>query len=254
VVFGSAREISLVVDSQMSRISNAYAYKFRKLLESSRSRRLEKGVACLFKSANDLSARQSIPLSLALARVYEQVSLKIQHWQDQRGSLRLEPARPEAASIRFLCDVGLGGLARWLRAAGYEALWNPHLEDDNHLLREARRTATTLLTTDSLLMERRVLRSGTIPALWVPPTLTMMEQLAVVLQELRLPLREPRCMNCGGELQKTDKESARIRIPPKTYRWLDEYFVCGSCGKLFWRGTHWNKIRQRLESVSRNFK
>jgi uncharacterized protein with PIN domain len=41
-------------------------------------------------------------------------------------------------------------------------------------------------------------------------------------------------MSCGGELLKGDKEALRERIPPKTYRWLGEYFVCGRCGKLFW--------------------
>ena len=106
-----------------------------------------------------------------------------------------------------------------------------------------------LLTTDSLLMERRVLRDGEIPAFWVSPALTMLEQLTAVLLELRLSLGEPRCMNCGGELRMIEKEKARDRIPPKTYRWLDEYFVCKRCDKLFWHGTHWQKIEQRLQTL-----
>ena len=55
-------------------------------------------------------------------------------------------------------------------------------------------------------------------------------------------------MKCGGTLEAVDKEAMRERIPPRTYRWLDEYFLCQTCGKLFWRGTHWQRIRQRLES------
>jgi uncharacterized protein with PIN domain len=46
-----------------------------------------------------------------------------------------------------------------------------------------------------------------------------------------------------------EKEKARDRIPPKTYRWLDEYFVCKRCDKLFWHGTHWQKIEQRLQTL-----
>ena len=158
---------------------------------------------------------------------------------------RLQPPR------LFLCDAGLGGLARWLRAAGHEALWEASI-DDADLLREARKLSATILTTDSMLMERRLLRDRVISALWLPPTLKIPEQLALVFRELGLKVGEPRCMACGGELIRGDKEALRERIPPKTYRWLDEYFLCRRCGKLFWRGTHWERIRRKLGEVTRN--
>ena len=126
-----------------------------------------------------------------------------------------------------MCDAGLGGLARWLRAAGYEAVWQPDIADDE-LLRQARAMPATILTTDSMLMERRLLRDGIIPAFWLPPTLRIPEQLALVFREFGLTLRGPRCMSCGGELRRGYKEALRERIPPRTYRWLDEYFVCGA--------------------------
>jgi len=65
-----------------------------------------------------------------------------------------------------------------------------------------------------------------------------------------LKKREPRCMSCGGELRRESKEALRERIPPKTFKWLDEYFVCSRCGKLFWRGTHWHKIESELQKMT----
>jgi len=56
-------------------------------------------------------------------------------------------------------------------------------------------------------------------------------------------------MACGGELERVSKESVRERIPPKTYRWLDEYFVCSRCDKVFWRGTHWERITKELQQL-----
>ena len=53
-------------------------------------------------------------------------------------------------------------------------------------------------------------------------------------------------MSCGGELRRVEKKALRDRISPKTYRWLDEYFVCAHCDHLFWRGTHWTRIQQQL--------
>ena len=59
-------------------------------------------------------------------------------------------------------------------------------------------------------------------------------------------------MACGGQLVRADKEALRERIPPRTYRWRDEYFLCGRCGKLFWHGTHWDRIQCELQSVEEN--
>jgi uncharacterized protein with PIN domain len=56
-------------------------------------------------------------------------------------------------------------------------------------------------------------------------------------------------MNCGGELQPRDKEALQERIRSRTYRWLDEYFICGRCGQLLWRGTHWLRIQKQLSQL-----
>jgi uncharacterized protein with PIN domain len=151
-------------------------------------------------------------------------------------------------SLQFWCDSGLGGLCRWLRAAGYDTLWEPCI-DDNELVRRARSDARILLTTDSLLMERRLVRDRIVPALWLPPTLKIPEQMRLAIDEFQLTLRDPRCMACGGELRRTPKEQLRDRIPPKTWRWLDEYFLCSRCGQLFWSGTHWQAIRHGLAEI-----
>ncbi len=146
---------------------------------------------------------------------------------------------------RFFCDSGLGGLARWLWACGYEAWWKPHI-DDSELIQRARALDAVVLTTDSMLLERRLVRDRVVPTFWLPPILRIPEQLEIVFGEFGLQVGEPRCMHCGGELQPGDKQQLRDKIPPRTYRWLNEYFVCRSCGKLFWHGTHWEKIRNQL--------
>jgi len=102
-----------------------------------------------------------------------------------------------------------------------------------------------------MLMERRVLRDRIIPAFWLPPTLNIPEQLALVFREFGLTRRGPRCMSCGGELHQVSKEALRDRVPPRTYRWLDEFFLCRRCDKLFWHGTHWHRIVEKLAALSR---
>jgi len=223
----------------VSRIRKAYQVRFRTLLQLARARRLEQGVEWLVAKACHLSASENIPQAQAFTRVYDQLAA--------RPPFR-RPTAPRVPVV-FWCDAGLGGLARWLRAAGYDALWQPDIADDE-LVRQARKTAATILTTDSLLMERRLLRDGIVPGYWLPPTLGIPEQLALVFREFGLTPGEPRCMSCGGELRRVEKEALRERIPPKTYRWLDAYFVCARCDRLFWRGTHWTRIERQLKQAA----
>src|SRR5205085_2570486 len=57
------------------------------------------------------------------------------------------------------------------------------------------------------------------------------------------------CDDGLGGLVRQEKETLKERIPPKTFRWLDEYFVCADCGKLFWKGTHWMRIDEQLRTI-----
>jgi len=222
----------------MSRIRKAYETRFRWLLQHVHARKLDQGIEWLVQKAGRLSEEKGLSTSQALARVHEELAARPPFNQ----------IKPTGRFEHFFCDAGLGGLARWLRAAGYEALWVSGIPDDE-LLGKARELETTILTTDSMLMERRVLRDRLIPAFWLPPTLTIAEQLKTVFREFELQLRSPRCMSCGGELVRADKEQLQDRIPPRTYLWIDEYFLCRQCGKLFWHGTHWRRIVNTLKTL-----
>ncbi len=215
----------------VSRIKKFYERRFKFLREKGGAGTQSDNVSALFAQAYRFSAEQKIKPDLALALLH--------------ADLRRNVGEVHGFPDRFYCDVGLGGLTRWLRGAGYEAFWKPDL-DDAAVIRETEKIAGTLITTDSLMTERGVLRDGVVPWIWVPSSLMLKEQLVIVLRELGLSLRDSRCMHCGGVLKKVEKASVIDRIPPRTALWLDEYFVCERCAQLFWRGTHWKKINDHL--------
>lgn len=229
------------IGNGMSRIQTAYEHRYRELLQRFGTRRVEQGVNWLLRHAARLREKDMISLPDSLTQVARELAAK-------RLKTRPPLAR-DGQKIAFFCDSGLGGLARWLRGSGYETFWEPSI-DDYELLQRAQKLSATVLTTDSLLMERAVVRDHFIPALWLPPTLSITEALAFVFHEFGLITREPLCMSCGGELRPESKEALRERIPPKTFKWLDEFFVCSHCGKLFWKGTHWHKIKSELETMA----
>lgn len=149
----------------------------------------------------------------------------------------------------FVCDAMLGGLARWLRAAGYDASWSADI-DDWELVRLARRENRILLTSDTGIMKIGIVRDGEVPSLFIPHGLRARGQLSFVLNHFKLAVRDPRCMNCGGTLVDVPKEQVRERLPKRTYEWLDRFYECDHCGKLFWEGTHWQRIAHQLDLVS----
>src|SRR5262245_24201004 len=100
---------------------------------------------------------------------------------------------------RFACDAMLGGLARWLRAAGYDASWHDGI-DDRDLVRLGQAEGRTVLSSDDDIFGFAVVRDRVVPALFVPRGLDVQAQLRHVLRELSLPLLGPRCMACSGVL------------------------------------------------------
>jgi hypothetical protein len=233
-----------------ARIEAGFRHRFRDLLALVSPRRLEFGVELLMGRGRDLARREGTPLAAGLAQVYEFTRVRVKRRVEVTGACAV--VRPpwslfsEARPPRFLCDPSLGGLARWLRAAGYEARVVRG--------REAPRAAPAdpglvLLTTDSAVLDRLV-RDGQGPVLWLPSALTMREQLAMVLRDLGLRPREARCMACGGALVQARKEDVHPRIPPRTALWKDEYFVCAACDQLFWQGTHWERIAPALAAAA----
>jgi|SRR6266850_6006382 len=104
----------------MGRILKAYQSRFRSMLLQAGARRPEQGADWLVARAHRLSAARHLPLSATLTQIYQ----NLQRQCLSRNVNDTAPAKPLPTPV-FWCDSGLGGLARWLRAAGYDSLWHP---------------------------------------------------------------------------------------------------------------------------------
>ncbi|HEX6709594.1 MAG TPA: Mut7-C RNAse domain-containing protein [Rubrobacter sp.] len=157
---------------------------------------------------------------------------------------------PRDTSVRFLCDAMLGGLAKWLRAAGYNAYYASEGTDvsDATLTRKALEESRVLLTSDGGFLERKPVRDGSVGFLKVPP-LPLEDQLRLVVEHFGLVRRQSRCMECNGELEIVPREAVAGRVPPGVVRDHEMFFVCQDCGRVFWHGSHWQRIGARLERV-----
>lgn len=144
----------------------------------------------------------------------------------------------------FLVDGMLGRLARWLRILGYDAAWEPGW-GDAQLVRRARAEGRILLTRDRELARRRGVRV----------LLLEDEHLEGQLRQLRRDLgltweeRVPRCLLCNEPLEPLPRDEAWGLVPPYVFVHHDRFFLCPSCERVYWRGTHWEDVERRLQSL-----
>ena len=228
-----------------ARLLAGFRHRLRALLAALPAEERHGEVERLIVEAHERSGREGLSVADALFLVHEE--LRARGGPAARTASAAAPA--DGAAPAFLCDPSLGGLARWLRAAGYDARLAPEVPV-HRLPDEAHARGLVLLTSDAETLERRIAVDGSLRLVWLPCALHTAQKLALVLRDLGLPLREPRCMACGGELVARPKEAVRPRIPPRTALWKDEYFVCASCERLFWQGTHWQRIVPALREAA----
>ncbi len=150
---------------------------------------------------------------------------------------------PQSAP-RFIADVMLGRLARWLRVLGYDTLYFTDMDDDT-LAERARAEDRILLTRDVELARRRRLR-----VVLLDDDQTE-AQLREVVRRLHLSTDEAfsRCINCNLPLVEFSLDEARELVPPYVFATHDRFRRCPNCGKVYWRGTHWAHMREILESA-----
>ncbi len=150
---------------------------------------------------------------------------------------------------RFLVDINVGRLAKWLRVLGYDALLARDVVDDNALVRLALREERVLLTRDTHIFERRVVTSGRLRALLVQHD-AVADQLRQVMDALALEGTAQafsRCIECNQPLEQRLPDEVRTLVPPYVYRTQKAYAQCPSCRRVYWQGTHWENMRKEME-------
>ena len=147
---------------------------------------------------------------------------------------------------RFLVDVNVARLAKWLRVMGYDTLYIPDV-DDTELLQVAVRQDRVVLTRDRYILERRVVTSGQAKVVLIR-SVDFREQMHQVTEAYRLDFHNgfTLCIECNEVLGEISKESVRDRVPPFVYRTHEQFQVCPNCDKLYWRGTHWRNMKTEL--------
>ena len=152
---------------------------------------------------------------------------------------------------RFVADGHLGKLARNLRLLGLDTIYDRDA-DDRRLLEIIIVDERALLTRDRRLLMHSVVRHG-----YCPRSPDAEEQTAEVLA--RFSLRKDkttlvpysRCVRCNGRLDAVKKEEVLgpLAAEPLTLRYYQTFRRCAGCGRIYWPGTHFEKLTARVSRL-----
>ncbi|WP_251329879.1 Mut7-C RNAse domain-containing protein [Haloplanus pelagicus] len=143
---------------------------------------------------------------------------------------------------RFLCDAMLGKLATYLRMCGYDTAYalDRGVEADDAVQDLAEREGRRLVTRDADLAART---EGAI-RLAARDVDGQLRELRAAGVRLTLPATPRRCGRCNGPLGpvSADAETPEDTPDPAT----TDVWRCERCGGHFWKGSHWDDVRERL--------
>ena len=152
--------------------------------------------------------------------------------------LREKPLR----NPRFIIDVNLGKLARFMRLLGFDSLYRNDYRDAE-VVNIAVKEQRIVLTRDRRLLYIKHISHG----YWVR-AVDIESQVDEVLRRFDLfgsiqPFA--RCLVCNGILVPVAKADILDRLEPKTRLYFEVFHRCTDCRRIYWEGSHMEDMRQR---------
>lgn len=157
--------------------------------------------------------------------------------------LRAEPLR----NPRFILDVNLGKLARKLRMLGFDSLYDNGY-DDRQIIAIAKESCRIILTRDVELLKHGQVQRG----YWVRSTdsETQIEEVITKFDLFESIKSFSICLDCNGTIQEASKAEIYDSLPEQTRQSFNEFFRCLSCGKIYWKGSHYEHMMRFIRKIS----
>lgn len=158
--------------------------------------------------------------------------------------LRPHPLRES----KFVVDVHLGKLARLLRLLGFDAAYRNDLTDAE-IIRISRAENRIILTCDLGILKHNRVSHGYFIRSALPEG-----QLQAVLNRFDLYAQiQPfqRCLECNGIIEAVAKSEILGKVPPRIEQEFDKFHRCQNCRKIYWHGSHYRQMQEKIDRILR---
>lgn len=149
-------------------------------------------------------------------------------------------------------------LGKFMRILGLDTEFADNSISDDIVMDRALETDRVLITMDKSLYQRMIKQTKKVIFI---NTKSLDTQLVKIFTKSRMkfpsediddPLSyNSRCSSCNTILKVIPKENLKEKIPEKSYAAFDHFWKCTNdeCGKIYWRGSHWERIRKIFKLV-----
>jgi uncharacterized protein with PIN domain len=158
--------------------------------------------------------------------------------------LRKKPLR----NPKFVLDTHLGKLAKYLRLLGFDTLYGNYYTD-GEIVKISIKQHRIILTRDIGILKYRIVTHG----YWIRSQDSRKQLLEVIKRFQLQPQIKPfrRCIKCNGYIKKTSVEIAAPELLPLTRKSFREFYKCSGCGNIYWKGSHYEKMKRFIESMGK---
>ena len=121
-------------------------------------------------------------------------------------------------------------------------------DDDGQMVATAQKENRVILTKDTQVMKRKVIIGGRVKAILITDDRPEV-QIRQVISTLNLdPQFKPFtiCLECNRLLKEISREQVKDRVPEHVFRTQSQYMECPGCHRVYWRGTHWRVMTDKL--------
>jgi uncharacterized protein with PIN domain len=148
--------------------------------------------------------------------------------------------------MKFIADVMLGGLAKYLRMLGIDTKYYKNI-DDKSIVKISEEEDRVILTKDKKMVKELNPKN-----VYIVEANHTIDQTKEVVDRFDLrsqvnPLS--RCLICNSVLRKVTKDEVKELVDEITFNSFDEFYVCGNCKKVYWHSTHTDRMQIIIEKI-----
>ncbi len=140
--------------------------------------------------------------------------------------------------IRFYVDGTVLRLGKWLRMLGIDAPKLPRNLD---------------VSPNSCILTKKTTGYKSAHHVILVPYDNIEEQLTWFARRFSDAIKwerfGTRCRNCNLELVRVSRETVRNKVPDYISQTHDDFMICPQCQKIYWKGSHVDKMRAFLNSI-----
>ncbi|MCD6116813.1 Mut7-C ubiquitin/RNAse domain-containing protein [bacterium] len=158
--------------------------------------------------------------------------------------LKLRPS-PLRTTL-FILDIQLGKLAKMLRMLGFDTLFDP-VFNSHEIVNISLKQNRIILTKDRALLKLKPVTHG----YWVRSTIPD-EQIKEIIKRFDLKSSiDPftRCIICNSKIVPVEKIEIEDILQEKTRLFYNTFQQCTGCGRVFWKGPHYQKMIKKIEKL-----